>query len=146
MNDTQSQPQGVGDENQEAMDRFFHYRDLMQQHQMGGNNEVNIDFNLQRNIYSEVNTEKKRISERLNGFNPRENNAWKEISRRFGSSIKQPELLSIATILANNANIRLDRDAKRRKTVLIKWFQENWDTISPFLDYVVLEETQFGFK
>jgi hypothetical protein len=38
--------------------------------------------------------------------------------------------------------VHLDRDAKRRKSVLLKWFEENWNAIYPFLDYVVLEETQ----
>ena len=84
--------------------------------------------------------EKERIASRLSGFNPKDNMVWHEITQRFGASIKQPELLSIATVLAQNANIKLDRDAKRRKSVLIKWFEENWNAIHPFLDYVVLED------
>jgi hypothetical protein len=88
----------------------------------------------------EGNKEKERIAGRLQGFNPKDNQVWKEITRRFGSNIKQPELLSVANVLASNAHIKLDRDAKRRKTVLVKWFEENWVSIRPFLDYVVLEE------
>ena len=88
----------------------------------------------------QLNTEKKRISGRLSGFNPKESPVWKEITKRFGVNIKQPELVSIASVLAGSANIKLDRDAKRRKTVLIKWFDENYAAISPFLDYVVLQE------
>jgi hypothetical protein len=38
--------------------------------------------------------------------------------------------------------MKLDHDAKRRKTVLIKWFEENWTAIAPFLDYIVLEGNQ----
>lgn len=89
---------------------------------------------------SEPNQEKKRIANRLNGFNAKDNHVWREITQRFGVNIKQPELLSIAQVVATNANIKLDRDAKRRKTVLIKWFEENWSAISPFLAYVVLED------
>ena len=85
--------------------------------------------------------EKERIASRLSGFNPKDNMVWHEITQRFGASIKQPELLSIATVLAQNANIKLDRDAKRRKSVLVKWFEENWAVIKPFLDYVVLEDS-----
>ncbi|OHT05398.1 hypothetical protein TRFO_06001 [Tritrichomonas foetus] len=91
---------------------------------------------------NEGNKEKERINSRLNGFNPKDNPAWREITQRFGNNIKQPELLSIATVLANNASLKLDRDAKRRKSVLIKWFEENWSAIQPFLDYVVLEDAQ----
>lgn len=93
-------------------------------------------------VTNEGNKEKERITNRLNGFNPKDNPAWREITTRFGNNIKQPELLSIATVLASNANIKLDRDAKRRKSVLIKWFEENWKAILPFLDYVVLEDVQ----
>ena len=88
-----------------------------------------------------VTKEKERIASRLGNFNPKDNIVWREITQRFGASIKQPELLSIATVLAQNANVKLDRDAKRRKSVLIKWFEENWVAIHPFLDYVVLEES-----
>ena len=137
MNDVQANLQNVSNQQE-------HTEYIMQQHQMVNPNNV-LDFSsLPHNAYSEANNEKKRISERLNGFNPRDNNAWKEISRRFGSNIKHPELLSIANVLASSANVRLDRDAKRRKTVLIKWFQENWAAISPFLDYVVLEDTHIS--
>lgn len=93
-------------------------------------------------VQAEGNKEKERITNRLNGFNPKDNSAWREITNRFGNNIKQPELLSIATVLASNANIKLDRDAKRRKCVLIKWFEENWKAILPYLDYVVLEDAQ----
>ena len=88
----------------------------------------------------ESNTERRRIESRLNGFNPKDNRAWKAITEQFGVQIKQPELLSIATLVAENANIKLDRDAKRRKTVLIKWFDEHWDVIHKFIGYVVLED------
>ncbi|KAH0788594.1 hypothetical protein GPJ56_007276 [Histomonas meleagridis] len=92
--------------------------------------------------HSGTNREKERINDRLHGFDPKDNIAWKEITKRFGTNIKQPELLSIAEVLANYANVKLDRDAKRRKTVLIKWFSENWPLISPYLHYVVLEDSQ----
>lgn len=99
---------------------------------------VNIDFlNPSTN---ELNREKERIAGRLQGFNPKDNPAWHQITQKFGANIKQPELLSIAEVLAQNAGIKLDRDAKRRKTVLIKWFSENWEKIKPYLDYVVLED------
>ena len=88
------------------------------------------------------NKEKLRISSRMQGFDPKDNDVWRHITQRFGANVKQPELLSIATVVAQNANVKLDRDAKRRKSVLIKWFQENWSTISPYLDFVVLEDSQ----
>lgn len=90
----------------------------------------------------EGNKEKDRIISRMQGFDPKDNEVWRRITQRFGANVKQPELLSIATVLSQTANVKLDRDAKRRKTVLIKWFQENWAAISPYLDYVVLEDNR----
>ena len=84
--------------------------------------------------------EKMRIAYRLAGFNPKDNPVTQEITRRFGPNIKHGELVGIAQAIADKAQIKLDRDAKRRKNVLIKWFAENWDIISPFLDYIVLED------
>ena len=91
---------------------------------------------------TEQNKEKERIAGRLNGFNPKDNEAWREIAKRFGSNIKQPELLSIAQVLANQANVKLDRDAKRRKSVLIKWFHENWPALQQYMEYVFLEDAR----
>jgi hypothetical protein len=90
---------------------------------------------------AEPNKEKVRILGRLKDFNARDCSVWREITSRFGRNVKQPELLSIAAVLAAHANIRLDRDAKRRKTVLVKWFDENWPALQPYLDFVVLEDS-----
>lgn len=85
--------------------------------------------------------EKRRVAQRLAGFDVKGSQVWREISARFGANIKQGELTSIASEIAKTANIRLDRDAKRRKMVLLRWFEENWEQIQPYLEYVVIEET-----
>jgi hypothetical protein len=54
--------------------------------------------------------------------------------------LKQEELVSIAELVAQRLRIKLDRDARRRKTVMIKWFDENWQFILPILRFVVLDE------
>lgn len=84
--------------------------------------------------------EKRRIRDRLNGFHPKQSLVWREIKRRFGNQLRHGELLSIAEVAATFAGVFLDRDAKRRKSVLIKWFQENWNVLLPYLSCVVLED------
>jgi hypothetical protein len=84
--------------------------------------------------------EKVRIIDRLLGFNPKEHPSWAAIATRFGATVNQRELVSIARVLATHSHVPLDRDAKRRKSVLLKWFAENWGAIAPFIDSVVLEE------
>ena len=87
-----------------------------------------------------MNPEKFRIAVRLAGFNPKDNFVTKEITRRFGANLKQGELINIAQVIAENAQIKLDRDARRRKNVLLRWFEEHWVQITPYLDYIVLED------
>lgn len=88
----------------------------------------------------DITGEKIRIALRLSGFDPKNSFVANEISRRFGPNIKQAELFNIAQCIADFAKITVDRDAKRKKSVLLKWFEEHWQKVSPYLDYVVLEE------
>ena len=82
--------------------------------------------------------EKERINERLGVFDPKQ--TWQKICDQFGPNIKHPELVSIASVVAGVLGIKLDRDAKRRKKVLIKWFEENWTIIAPILPKIQLQE------
>ena len=88
--------------------------------------------------------EKQRIAMRMTGFDIKENHVWDEIAKRFGANIKRGELTNIAKVIADAAEIKLDRDAKRRKSVLLKWFDEHWDKIYPLLDYIVLSDSEKG--
>lgn len=101
-------------------------------------NEVYSTYGIQGESAEITNDEKRRIAMRMNGFDVKDNRVWAEIAKRFGVNVKQGELTNIAQVIAKHAGIKLDRDAKRRKCVLLKWFDENWEKIYPFLDYVVL--------
>jgi len=88
---------------------------------------------------SQTEVERERVDRRLDGFIAKESRAWKEITEHYGSSLNQGELLSLAEVLASEIGLHVDREAKRRKEVLIKWYDENIEKIAPFLKYVVLE-------
>lgn len=92
-------------------------------------------------------SERKKIDERLRGFSLNESAAWKDICDRFGPNLNQTELLSIAEVLCYEVNhsqrnfpLKVDREAKRRKEVLIKWFDENYVDLQPHLKTIVLED------
>ena len=92
-------------------------------------------------------SERKKIDERLRGFSLNESKAWKAICEKFGPNLNQSELLSIAEVLCSEVNhtqrntpLKVDREAKRRKEVLIKWFDENYPDIQPYLKTIVLED------
>jgi hypothetical protein len=84
--------------------------------------------------------ERRRVGARLNGFVFKDSPAWQMISRRFGENLNQMELLSLAQVLSARLNLKIDREAKRRKEVLIKWYDENFRAISEILPYVYLED------
>lgn len=55
-----------------------------------------------------------------------------------GSDIDKNILLSTAQIISKKISVELDREAKRRKSVLLKWFDDNWEQILPILQFVRL--------
>ena len=83
------------------------------------------------------NFEKQRVKERLGNFNWKESLAWNYLSSTYGDGLNQKKLLSIAQNCSSSLNISLDRDAKRRKSVLIKWFDDNWNIFEPFLQNLI---------
>ena len=91
-------------------------------------------------IRSHSELERRKVDERLRGFSLKTSRAWQEICSRFGSNLNQTELLSIAEVLGAQIGVKVDREAKRRKEVLIKWFDENLAVILPYFSKMVLED------
>lgn len=88
--------------------------------------------------------EVERVENRLSGFDYKESPAWYAIREQFTSDVKQVHLRRIAEHIAQKLQINLDRDAKRRKTVLLKWFDENWKVIKDVIyDYTVVSDIPF---
>jgi hypothetical protein len=83
--------------------------------------------------------EVERVQQRVDGFNYHKSVPWKSLVTLYGPRIRQDELVSIAEVIAHKSGIRLDRDARRRKSVMVKWFEENWQVIEPLLSSIVLE-------
>ena len=77
---------------------------------------------------------------RLSGFDGKNSHSLAEICDAFGPNFRQNELLCIAHVISFHAKLKLHMEAKRRKEVLIKWFQENLYVIWPFLNRLVLED------
>lgn len=86
--------------------------------------------------------ERKRVDARLNGFIYKESAAWRVITERYGDNLNQNELLSLAEVIAAQLNLKVDREAKRRKEVLIKWYDEHLEKIKSLLPLIVLEDKE----
>jgi hypothetical protein len=84
--------------------------------------------------------EAQRVVARLAGFDLAKSRAWKAITEQFTIGVTHAELKSIAQVVCSQTNLRLDRDAARDNRVLIKWFDENWDVIAPFMPSLHLRD------
>lgn len=73
-----------------------------------------------------------RPNDRLKKYMCEIDGMWRKLENQFGS-MNQFELLGVAEMLAKKGGIVVDRDARRRKTVLLCWFCENWDAIKDHL-------------
>lgn len=80
--------------------------------------------------------ERYRVIRRLGKFDYKKCSTYKKLMEIFGAKRSKQELLSLAICLCVKIpSLKLDREAKRRKSVLIKWFHDNFDIIEPQLKY-----------
>ena len=91
-------------------------------------------------LKSPATIERNRVESRLRGFDVAQSIAWKDVCGRFGHSLSQSELLCVAEVIGSEIGVKVDREAKRRKEVLIKWFDENYVAIAPVLPRIELED------
>ncbi|KAK8842260.1 hypothetical protein M9Y10_026494 [Tritrichomonas musculus] len=73
------------------------------------------------------------VNDQLKFFKPSSSAAWKLLESHFGPKINQEELLSLAMVVSTYTGISLYREYKRRKGMLIKWFDDNLTQIWPFI-------------
>ena len=110
----------------------------------GGNNNITLSTkdSLDSQSVSKMprgqGTETKRVSAKLQGFDIGNCEAWGAIQTQFSSGITHNELKSVATILCLQTGLQLSRLAQRDNRVLIQWFSDNWEVISPFLSTIHL--------
>ncbi|OHS97336.1 hypothetical protein TRFO_36494 [Tritrichomonas foetus] len=100
---------------------------------------VDIDIHKYSSQIKQNDDENRSNIRRLSGFDYEKSYAYNYLCTKFGGRPAFNELKSIATILQEHLNLRLDRAASRRKKVLIKWFDENIVVIKPFIElYMVV--------
>jgi hypothetical protein len=69
---------------------------------------------------------------------------YKEFKKKGWTDLLMPELRSVGQAMAHIANIELDREAKRRKSVFFKWLDENWEVLQPVIPGLDLTFTPQG--
>jgi hypothetical protein len=97
------------------------------------------DLSLHDDIF--LSDDRLRVRQRMGEFNWKMSATWARLRCLYGSQLSLAELISIADIIAQRLDIKADRDARRRKSVMIRWFDENWVQIQVILHIIVLENT-----
>ncbi|KAK8886980.1 hypothetical protein M9Y10_038015 [Tritrichomonas musculus] len=65
--------------------------------------------------------------------------AFKKLQQKGWDKFNQKELRSIAQVISKKSGISLDREAKRRREILLTWFDENFEYIKKHMDCITLE-------
>ena len=66
-----------------------------------------------------------------------------ELEKIYGRKLKQPDLQQLGSVLASKIHLKLDRNTKRSKALLIKWFETNWQLIYPKIYECNLNQMEF---
>lgn len=91
----------------------------------------------QQNVKSS--SDKKKVQQILKGFDPNISEAVMYLKTKYGD-LKQYEYLQIAEYCTEKIpSLTLDRESKRRKEVLLKWYHDNFFILKPILDNIVVE-------
>ena len=75
------------------------------------------------------------VKQILKDFDAKESEAWRKLTSRFGEKLNQNKILSLAEVCSNKLGLNLFREYKRRKEMLIKWFDMNLDQVWPFIEH-----------
>ena len=77
--------------------------------------------------------ERRRLVDHMSGFVMNESEAWRFQSARWGP-ISKCQLIALGQVVADVLQLDLVREYKRRKSTMVKWFDEYWDVIRPFIE------------
>jgi hypothetical protein len=99
---------------------------------------------------SESQRERTAVGAIMEGFTIEDSTAWRNIKAQYGDNLSHQGLLKIANdlrLLCGAALTPLKRIHRRRKAVLIRWFEDNWEVIGPRLATVAVPiETEVDFE
>lgn len=94
-----------------------------------------MNKNTSKVVPNQVKYEKELIEKiKKSNWNPTESFAWARLTKKFGPKISTEELLSLAQVLAKELNLELTREFKRRKVMLIYWFDQQNEDFWKFLE------------
>ena len=93
-----------------------------------------------RAIYSE----RERTRFLLGDFRAQGSEGLKFLESLCPFTLTRSALISLATVLSELIDVPLDRDIKRKKELLIKWFDVNIDAVRPWRHKIRLDISTYG--
>lgn len=69
-----------------------------------------------------------------------------ELEKIYGWKLKHIELQQLAKEISDKLKIKVSRDTKRSKILLLEWFSSNWETIRPKMLEYKLDKMTFESK
>jgi hypothetical protein len=103
-------------------------------------NPTSNDFPRRNPRNPRISLEVERTRRGVGGFDWQESERWAYHCWKFGRKLSQEELVSNGRLVAVKLRIKLDRDARRRKAVMVKWFEENWLSSERLLRSVIVDK------
>jgi hypothetical protein len=79
-------------------------------------------------------------AERLGDFKAEESRVWQLLQARFGSKLTMPMLAAIAWMVSDESGAVRDRQAHRRKAIMVKWLEEHIECLERLLPRMILVE------
>jgi hypothetical protein len=77
---------------------------------------------------------------RLGDFQANESRAAQKLGILYPhGELTRRSLYSFASLVATLAGVKLPRDYTRRKDLLLKWFDDNFETVEPYLRFFDLD-------
>jgi hypothetical protein len=77
---------------------------------------------------------------RLGGFHADNSRAAQEFRVLYPyGELTRRSLYSFASLVATLAEVKLPRDFTRRKDLLLKWFDDNFEVVGPYLRFFELD-------
>jgi hypothetical protein len=102
--------------------------------------------NLLNNLHSRTSAapatlfqEREIIRDRTTNFDMENSRPWRYLTNRGWNGISLDELIGLAKLMAHHTRVPIDREAKRRKPVLVKWMEDNWDALLPVADRLSID-------
>lgn len=77
--------------------------------------------------------ESQKVKKRIANFDVENCRAIKLLKEAYGKGIVHQEVKSLAHVICDVSNLKLDRDEKRDSKLLIKWFDDNIEVIEPLI-------------